>query len=98
MKFYLIVAQGRKKGLPIPITVDLFMIGSGKECQLRSKTSNVPPQVCALVNRDKKVFVRDLNSGRPVLVNGALVPPGEEWPLHMGDILQTGKLEFMLQF
>ena len=30
MKFYLIVAKGKHKGLPIDIKVDLFMIGSRK--------------------------------------------------------------------
>jgi anti-anti-sigma regulatory factor len=84
--------------MPIPITVDLFMIGSGKECQLRRNRPGFPPQVCALVCRERKVFVRDLNSEQPVLINGSLVPPGEEWPLHKGDVLQIGKLEFMLQF
>jgi hypothetical protein len=98
MKFYLIVTKGKKKGMPIPITVDLFMIGSGKECQLRCKQGSVPPELCALVSRERKVFVRDLNSGQTVLVNQALVPPGEEWPLHKGDLLQVGRLEFMLQF
>ncbi len=98
MKFYLIATKGRKKGFPVPISVDLFMIGSGKECQMRLTPGIAPPQICALVSRDKKIFVRDLNSQRPVLINNALVPPGEEWPLHKGDLLQTGKLEFMLQF
>ena len=38
MKFYLIVAKGSKQGLPIPITVDLFLIGSDKMCQLRKRS------------------------------------------------------------
>jgi anti-anti-sigma regulatory factor len=98
MKFYLIVTKGKHKGMPLPITVDLFMIGSGKECQLRCKKREIPEELCALVTRETKVFVRDLHSRCPVLVNSALVPPGEEWPLHKGDLLQVGKLEFMLQF
>ena len=29
MKLYLIVSKGKQKGLPIPIKVDLFLIGVG---------------------------------------------------------------------
>jgi anti-anti-sigma regulatory factor len=97
MKSFLIVASGKRKGFPIPIQADLFMIGSGKECQLRCKTPGTPPRQCAIVIRDKKIFVRDLNSGEPTLINDSLLPPGEEWPLHPGDRLSAGKLEFILQ-
>jgi anti-anti-sigma regulatory factor len=98
MKFYLIVARGKKQGMPIPISVDLFLIGSEQVSQLRAKVAGVGPQHCALVARGRKVFLRDLNSGEPTLLNGSLVPPGEEWPLHAGDRLEVGPLEFMLQF
>ena len=37
MKLYLIVSKGKQKGLPIPIKVDLFLMGSDSICQLRSK-------------------------------------------------------------
>lgn len=97
MKFYLILAKGKQKGLPIPISVDLFMIGAAKECQLRCKKDDMPAKMCALVSRDKKVFVRDFSSGEPTTVNGTLVPPGGEWPLHTGDRLQVGRLEFILE-
>jgi pSer/pThr/pTyr-binding forkhead associated (FHA) protein len=98
MKIYLIVAKGKHQGMPIPITGDLFLIGASKECQLRSNLPGVGAQHCALVHRERKVFVRDLGSGEPTLVNGSLVPPGDEWPLHKGDRLEAGPFEFMLQF
>lgn len=96
MKFYLIVAKGSKKGMPVPITVDLFLIGSDPICQLRAR--NLGPKHCALVTRDGKVFVRDMGSGEPTLVNGEALTPGVEWPLHKGDRLAFGNLEFMIQF
>ena len=98
MKFYLIVAKGKRQGMPIPITVDLFLIGSSKECQLRSRVPGIGPQQCALVCRERKVFVRDLNSGEPTLLNGSVLPPGEEWPLHANDRLEVGTLRFLIQF
>jgi anti-anti-sigma regulatory factor len=97
MKFYLIVAKGRHQGLPIPIEVDLFMIGTGKLCQLRSKTEDIGPQQCALVARERKVFIRDLGSGLPTYVNGETLPEQSEWPLHAGDRIAVGSLEFVIQ-
>jgi anti-anti-sigma regulatory factor len=96
MKFYLIVAKGPKQGMPIPITIDLFLLGSDKMCQLRN--ANLGIKHCALVTRQKKVFIRDMNSGQPTLVNGNVLPPSEEWPLHAGDRIIVGRLEFMIQY
>jgi anti-anti-sigma regulatory factor len=97
-KVYLIVAKGKHQGMPIPITVDLFLIGSSNECQLRSQLPGIGVHHCALVVRERKVFIRDMSSGEPTLVNGELVPPGEEWPLHKGDRLEIGPFAFVLQF
>ena len=96
MKFYLIVAKGTKQGMPIPITIDLFLIGSDHMCQLRKDT--LGSRHCAFVTRDKKVFVRDMDSGQPTIVNGSAIPSGAEWPLHAGDRIGVGTLEFMIQY
>ncbi len=99
MKLFLIATKGKQQGTPIPIKVDLFMIGSAKECQMRTKRPGIGERHCCVVTRDaKKVFVRDLHSGEPTLVNGELVPAGSEWPLHAGDRIAVGPLEFMVQF
>src|SRR5205807_4558420 len=98
MKYCLIVAKGKHHGMPIPVSIDLFMIGSGKMCQMRTRVEGIAEQHCALVMRGKKVFIRDLDSGQTTLVNGELVPNGEEWPLHAGDRIEVGSLEFMIQF
>jgi anti-anti-sigma regulatory factor len=98
MKFYLIVAKGKHKGMPIEIKVDLFLIGSKKICQLHSNMEGVGEEHCALVTRERKVFLRDLDSGEATSLNGSVVPPGEEWPVHAGDMLEVGPLEFMIQF
>lgn len=98
MKIYLIITDGKRKGTPVLINVDLFLIGRSSSCQLRSKVESVGKQHCAIVNRDGKVFVRDLGSGEPTLLNGELVPPRHEWPLHSGDLLQVGPFEFLIQF
>lgn len=95
MKFYLIVAKGSKQGTPIPIDIDLFLLGSEKMCQLRAPSLGT--KQCALVARDKKVFLRNFDSDEPTLVNNNVVPPDTEWPLHAGDRITVGSLEFMIQ-
>jgi anti-anti-sigma regulatory factor len=39
-----------------------------------------------------------MDSGEPTMVNASLVPPGAEWPLHAGDRIGVGNLEFMIQY
>ncbi len=98
MKFYLIVAKGKKQGFPIPIEIDLFLIGSDSMCQLRADHERIGERHCALINRGKKVFVSDLDSGHATLINGEIMDPGVEWALHSGDVLEAGPLKFMVQY
>ncbi len=98
MKFFLIVAKGKKQGLPIPIEVDLFLIGSDKICQLRANHDSIGEQHCGIQVRDRKVFVRDFDSGHPTLINDEAMPPSEEWPLHPGDLIEVGPLKFMINY
>jgi pSer/pThr/pTyr-binding forkhead associated (FHA) protein len=96
--YYLILANGENRGMPIPICVDLFMIGNDKICQLQPRLPDIGDRHCALVTRNGKVFVRDLNSGYPTMLKGELITPGEEWPGHAGDRIAVGSLELMLQY
>jgi len=98
MKFFLIVASGKKRGMPIPIEIDLFLIGSSKMCQLRSAHDDIGEQHCAFAIRGQKVFIRDMGSGKATIVNGEVMPGSEEWPLHKGDKISVGPLEFMINF
>lgn len=98
MKLYLIVSKGRHRGMPIPIGIDLFVIGSGKACQLRARHAGLAPQHTALTLRQPKAFIRDLGSGFGTYVNGEEVPTSEEWPLHKGDTISMGPLEFRISF
>jgi anti-anti-sigma regulatory factor len=98
MKLYLIVARGKKQGMPIPIDFDLFLIGSGPMCQLRAVHESLGEQHCAIIQRNRKVFVCDLDSGGSTFVNNEEIPPSVEWPLHTGDLIDVGPLHFMAQF
>jgi anti-anti-sigma regulatory factor/pSer/pThr/pTyr-binding forkhead associated (FHA) protein len=98
VKFYLIVAKGKRRGLPIPIEIDLFLIGSAPMCQLRADHDDIGGQHCAFAVRGKKVVLRDLGSGKATVVNGEVMPGSEEWPLHKGDHIAVGPLEFRINF
>lgn len=98
MKFFLIVTKGKKRGLPIPIEVDLFMIGRTGMCQLRAAHDDIGEQHCAFAVRGEKVFLRDMGSGKATMLNGEVMPTSEEWPLHKGDRVAVGPLEFMINF
>lgn len=92
------MAKGSRKGMPIPIDIDLFMLGSDRICQIRS--DRLPSRQCAFVTRakERKVFLRDFDSGASTLVNGTAIPSGCEWPLFTGDRIEVGPLEFVIQF
>lgn len=99
MKFFLIVAKGKKQGMPIPIEIDLFLIGSGPVCQLRAVHEKIGEQHCAIVIRDrKKLFISHLDENFTTLVNDEVMEPGMEWPLHSGDLIEVGPLKFMVQY
>jgi anti-anti-sigma regulatory factor len=98
MKFYLIVARGKKRGMPIPIEIDLFLVGSANMCQLRAEHEDIGGQHCAFAVRGTKVFLRDLGSGKATQINGEVMPSSEEWPLHKGDKVAVGPLQFMVNF
>jgi hypothetical protein len=97
-KVYLIIAKGRRRGMLILIPGDLFLIGSGRECQLQLQVPGIGGRHCALLIRESKVFVHDLDSGGTTVVNGEVVPPGQERPLHKGDRLEVGPFQFLLEF
>ena len=39
-----------------------------------------------------------MDSGHSTIVNGSAIPTGAEWPLHAGDRVSVGSLEFLIQF
>jgi anti-anti-sigma regulatory factor/pSer/pThr/pTyr-binding forkhead associated (FHA) protein len=98
MKYHLIVAKGDKKGLPVPVDIDLFLVGSGKMCQIRPHHETVGELHFALARRHRKVFIRDLNSGHATFVNGDVMPECAEWPLHSGDFIEFGPFALVIQF
>jgi anti-anti-sigma regulatory factor len=98
MKYFLIAANGRRKGMSIPVDVDLFLVGREEMCQLHADHPSLGGQHAAFIERDRRLFLNDMDSGFETRVNGEEMPPGSEWPLHAGDIVAIGALQFQIQF
>jgi predicted component of type VI protein secretion system len=91
---HLEVAKGRHSGTVIPIR-RRFLIGGDGVCNLRSRSRKISSWHCALVCRDEKLLVRDLNSDTGTFVNDR--PVKEQVELHDDDRLRVGSLRFIVR-
>jgi pSer/pThr/pTyr-binding forkhead associated (FHA) protein len=87
-----VLSAGAMQGKAIPITLSEFLIGRGRECNLRPATPIISKRHCALLTRDDKVFVRDFASTNGTYVNDVEIKGEVE--LKDGDCLNVGPLAF----
>jgi predicted component of type VI protein secretion system len=93
MKLSLVVmSEGKTRGQSIPITLQQFLIGRDKECQLRPASPMISKRHCALLVKGGKAFVRDFGSTNGTFVNDD--PVKGERQLNNEDILKVGPLQF----
>jgi len=93
MKLSLVVlTQGKTEGKVIPITLAQFVIGRDPQCQLRPASALISKRHCALLMRERRVFVRDFESTNGTFVNDQ--PVKGEVELHHEDRLRVGPLTF----
>jgi pSer/pThr/pTyr-binding forkhead associated (FHA) protein len=97
MDLYLVVSKGKQEGQWVHVNSDLFVMGSDPSCQLRCRLVEMGKKHCAIVKRERKYFVRDLDSGGLTYVNDRLVGAYEEWPVHNKDKLVVGPLQFKIR-
>jgi hypothetical protein len=83
--------------MAIPLKRKVFVIGSSPKSQIRSRKDGVGHQHCALVSRKRKLYLQDLRSGCPTLVNGTTVTPGGRLVLKKGDRVAVGPMEFVVE-
>jgi pSer/pThr/pTyr-binding forkhead associated (FHA) protein len=93
MKVYLVVlSPGKSQGKTIPVTRFPFLIGRDPSCHLRPGSGLVSGRHCALLLREGRVFVEDLNSTNGTLVDGD--PVRGEKAILGGELLAIGPLRF----
>lgn len=96
MKLRLVVlSEGQAKGKAILIAHPQFIIGRDKQCQLRPVSSLISKRHCAVLIRDEKAYIRDLESTNGTVLNDEPVKGEEE--LKEGDVLQVGPLIFRVE-
>jgi len=93
MKLSLVVqTPGHNQGKVLEIKLSEFVVGRDPQCHLRPSSLKISKRHCAVLQRDNKVFVRDLESINGTFVNAAQVKGEVE--LHDGDRLKVGPLLF----
>jgi predicted component of type VI protein secretion system len=93
MKLSLAVqTPGHNQGKVLEIKLSQFVIGRDPQCHLRPSSLKISKRHCVVLQRDNKVFVRDLESINGTFVNDAQVKGEVE--LHDGDRLKMGPLLF----
>jgi pSer/pThr/pTyr-binding forkhead associated (FHA) protein len=92
MKVQLIVVQGKPEGKVIPLTMPIFKIGRGENCQLRPNSELVSREHAEFSLSKDSVSVRDLGSRNGTLVNGKALK--DSCPLKDRDLVQVGPLTF----
>jgi len=95
MKLSLVVlAAGKMQGKAIPVTALEFVIGRDPQCHLRPASPLISNRHCAFIQREGKVFARDLSSTNGTLINDRSFTGDIE--VHNGDVLKAGPLAFRI--
>jgi pSer/pThr/pTyr-binding forkhead associated (FHA) protein len=88
----MVLSEGKARGQSIPITLQQFLIGRDKECQLRPASQMISKRHCAVLVKGGKAFVRDFGSTNGTFVNEEQVKGERE--LKHEDLLKVGPLQF----
>ena len=92
MQVVLKIVGGKNDGKTIKIAVPDFVIGRGKDAQLRPSSDLISRQHCAIRVRDGRVIIEDMGSRNGTFVNGKqLTAPHEA---KSGDNLRVGRIQF----
>jgi pSer/pThr/pTyr-binding forkhead associated (FHA) protein len=95
MKVSLLVAEGVRTGMEVPVVKFPFIMGRSPKCHLRPASEQVSKQHCCLLTRAGKIYVHDFNSRNGTFVNGERVTGPTE--LSHGDTLTVGPLGFTVR-
>jgi anti-anti-sigma factor len=91
----LIALTGRSKGTGVDVDGRTFVIGRGKNCQLKLGSANVSRRHATIERRGRRYFVRDLGSTNGTLLNDRTLHD-EDAEIRDGDRLSFGPLVFTL--
>ena len=88
----MIVHLETKADQRFPATKSMLVIGRDEVCDLRSKSRSVSRKHCAIIQKNDRVFAKDLNSRNGTYVNNQRIAPGGHVELFHFDEVRAGKL------
>ena len=94
MKARLVVVLGKPRGKKIALHEGQFLIGRGRDCQLRPNSELVSRHHCCIMVDESSIRVREMGSTNGTFVNGKAIT--KETELSNGDLLTVGPLTFAL--
>jgi pSer/pThr/pTyr-binding forkhead associated (FHA) protein len=97
MKVSLVVASGVHQGKVIPVATPQFIIGRDPQCQLRPASQSISKQHCALLIRNKSIFLKDFGSTNGTFLNEEQIEADVELAIKSGDRVRVGPLDFTVQ-
>lgn len=97
MKVSLVVASGVHQGKVIPVATQQFVIGRDPQCQLRPASQAISKQHCAIIVRDKAVYLKDYGSTNGTFLNDGQIESNAEVQVKTGDRVRVGPLDFTMQ-
>lgn len=95
MDVRLVVVQGKPEGKEIAVRGEQFIVGRDPRCQLRPASEAVSKLHCAILQRDGRVYLRDLRSTNGTFVNNDRI--AGEVELRDGDLIRVTSLVFAVK-
>ena len=92
MNFQLVIVKGPNTSKVLPVRTEVTTVGRQEDCQIRVVSSEVSRKHCQLLEKDGKLFVKDLNSSNGTFVNGRKIQ--DQQLLGPGAHLTVGPLTF----
>lgn len=95
MRLFLVVQnEGKQKGMRIPVTGELFLIGRDPECQLRPASTIISKRHCGFLCSGQEFFLEDYKSTNGTILNGNRVDG--KVAIKNGDAVSVGPLDFKI--
>ncbi len=91
-------------GVNTPVCVQLlidkptFVLGKSESCDgVLAFNDEISREHCRIAWHDGDYTIADLNSTNSTCLNGSVLIPGQEYPLHPGDRLQLSASTFLVE-
>ena len=92
IRVYLVLRNPGQAGKRVAVEAPLFVIGRDERCELRTKSHSVSTKHCVIVQRNGRVYIKDLCSRNGTYLNGQQLECGCACRVFHRDKLHVGKL------